>query len=68
MYFSIVLLGLLATIGYSAATSEVLPVYAKFGIDEDGSRMIGGILIMVYILIISGFAGIALGWISKLVR
>lgn len=55
-------------LGYALSGSEVTDVYAKFGVDEGQSKLIGGILTMMYILLFGTIAGVIYTEISKLFK
>ena len=61
-------LGVIFLIGYALAGNEVLPFYARYEIDSSGSKVIGGALITMYMLIILALLGIAVTEVSKLFR
>ena len=65
--------GLLAVIvifliGYALADNEVLPFYSRYEIEASGSKLIGGTLITMYILVLLALVGIAVTEVSKLFR
>ncbi len=63
----VVALAVLFFIGYSIAGSEILPVYVKNNVtSEVTSRMIGGALITVYILIILAMVSIVVSEVTKI--
>ena len=55
-------------IAYALAGNEVLPAYAKQGVGETTSKLIGGTLITMYMLIIIAILSIAATEVSKLFR
>lgn len=55
-------------IGYALADSNVLPNYARYEIDSSGSKVIGGALITMYLLIALAILSIAFTEVSKLFR
>jgi hypothetical protein len=66
----IVGLGIIFLIGYALSSSEVLPYYSRadIAIDSGGSKLIGGAIITMYILIGLAILSIAFTEISKLFR
>jgi hypothetical protein len=60
------LLGVVFIISYSIAGDEVKPFYQEFGVtDPSTSKMIGGGLIMFYILLAIALVGIVFTEVSK---
>ncbi|MEM7548533.1 MAG: hypothetical protein AAF363_02595 [Bacteroidota bacterium] len=55
-------------VGYALSGSEVTDTYAKFGVDEGQSKLIGGFLTMMYILIIVTSVGIIYTEITKIFK
>ena len=55
-------------IGYAAANSNITPIYTEFGVNESGSKMIGGILNMMYILVVLAIVGIIADSVLKFIR
>lgn len=68
MAAGIVALVVIFLIGYALADSEVFPNYARYNIDSTGSKVIGGALITMYMLIGLAILGIAVTEVSKLFR
>lgn len=68
MGLGIVALLVIFLIGYALADSNVLPNYARYDIDSTGSKIIGGTLITMYMLIGLAILGIAVTEVSKLFR
>ncbi len=65
----IVVLGVVFFIGYSLSGSEVTPKYIEYGVtSESSSKLIGGVLSMMYILLIVALISALVGWIMKLVK
>lgn len=63
----VVAIAILFFIGYSIAGSEVLPVYIRNNVtSEVTSKMIGGALITMYILILLALVSIVFTEISKI--
>lgn len=55
-------------ISYGMAGNEVLELYKKFEVDASLSKMIGGILILTYSLLILCFVGIILSEVRSALR
>jgi membrane protease YdiL (CAAX protease family) len=55
-------------IGYALAGNEVLPFYARYEIESTGSKLIGGSLITMYLLLVLALLGIAVTEVSKLFK
>lgn len=55
-------------IGYALSGNEVLPFYSRYEIEADGSKLIGGTLITMYLLLGLALIGIAFTEVSKLFR
>lgn len=53
---------------WTISGNEVTLVYAKFDIAEKGSKLIGGMLIMMYALVIFAIIGIVYSELSKLFK
>lgn len=53
-------------IGWGFSGSEVTPVYAEFGVDEGGSKMVGGMISSMYILLGLSLVGIVASEIKQL--
>lgn len=65
----IIAIGVIFLIGYALSGNEVLPSYADYEyIDGSVSKLIGGGLITMYILIGIAIVGIAVTELSKLFR
>ncbi len=64
----IVALAVVFFIGYATATGETTPMYTEMGLAETGSKMIGGVLNMMYILIFIAIVGIIADSILKFFR
>ena len=64
------LLGLIVIflISYALASNEVLDFYTRLEINASGSKIIGGTIITMYILIIIALISIAFTEVSKLFR
>lgn len=63
----VVAIAVLFFIGYSIAGSEVLPVYVRNNVSSEvTSKMIGGALITMYILILLAIVSIVVTEISKI--
>ena len=63
----VVAIAVLFFIGYSLAGSEILPVYVKNNVtSEVTSKMIGGSIITVYILVIVALVGIVVSEVTKI--
>lgn len=55
-------------IGYAVSSDEVTSVYARHGVDESSSKIIGGALITMYIFFVVSFLSIIFTEITKLFR
>ncbi len=55
-------------IGYSLADNEVTTIYTKFGITESSSKLVGGALIAMYILVILALISIVVTEVTKIVK
>lgn len=55
-------------IAYAISDNEVLPAYAREGVGPTESKLIGGTLITMYMLIILALGSIAVTEVSKLFR
>lgn len=55
-------------IGYSLSSNEVTPVYTRFGITESSSKLIGGALITMYILVIVALVSIVFTEVTKIFK
>ncbi|MEN7550875.1 hypothetical protein AAG747_23345 [Rapidithrix thailandica] len=64
----VVLLLVLFGLGYGLASNEVTAKALEFQVNADSSKLIGGMLIMMYELLIVAFVGIIFTEIVKLVK
>jgi hypothetical protein len=64
----ILFLGVVYLISYLLAGNEVLPTYLEYGVDASASKLIGGALISMYILIGIALVFIVYTEISKLTK
>jgi hypothetical protein len=55
-------------VSYAVSGSEVTPVYTKFNVGPDLSKLVGGSLIMMYMLLFLAIVGILYTEISKIFR
>ncbi len=55
-------------IGYAIAGDEVTPKYVEFNVDSSISKMVGGILIAMYILMFTAVAGIFYSEIKNIIK
>ena len=55
-------------IGYASAGDEVTAKYSEFGVDASISKMVGGILNTMYILMFGALAGILFTEVHKVTR
>ena len=55
-------------IGYALAGNEVTAKYSEFGVDASISKMVGGILNTMYILMFGALAGILFTEVHKVTR
>ena len=62
----LVFIGIIFIIGYTLANNEVLETYITFGVDEAASKLIGGALISMYILILLAIIGIVITEVTKI--
>lgn len=53
---------------YALSGNEVTKLYEKFGVGETGSKIIGGSLIMTYLMFIVTVVGVAVSEVSKLFK
>ena len=63
---SLVILLVFFFISYALADNEVTPKYLAFDVNSEGSQLIGGILIMTYLLFGLTILGIVVNWVTKL--
>jgi len=61
-------LGVLFLISWAISGNEVTNVYTQFDINSTSSKVIGGVLITTYILMVIAIVSIIFSEISKLVR
>lgn len=64
----IVLIAVIFFIGWSISSDEVTNVYTRFGITEASSKMVGGALISMYILIGLALISILFSEVTKIFR
>ena len=62
------IIGVVYLIGYAMAGSEVTAHYTEFGIDSGISKMVGGLLNTMYLLMIVAIVGIIFTEVSKVTR
>ena len=55
-------------IGYAISGNEVTPLFASKGVDAGVSKLVGGALIMFYVLAVLAIAGIVYSEISKMLK
>jgi hypothetical protein len=55
-------------ISYALASNEVTPVYTRFAVGPELSKIVGGSLILMYILLLIAIVGIVYTEIVKLVK
>lgn len=55
-------------ISYGISGSEVTDVYRNFGVDEGGSKLYGGMIIMIYVSAIIAIGGIIFGEVSRIIK
>ncbi|QNL22731.1 hypothetical protein HZR84_12530 [Hyphobacterium sp. CCMP332] len=55
-------------ISYALSGSEVTNVYSEFDVDESGSKTIGGLIIMMYMLIGLAVIGIVFTEVNKMLK
>lgn len=55
-------------IGYALAGNEMSPIYAQYGVNAEGSQVIGGILTTTYLMGGVGIIGVIFGSFIKLFR
>ncbi len=65
----VVVLAVIFFIGYSVAGGELTPRYIEYGVTtESASKVIGGVLTMMYLLFGVALVAVVAGWIMKLVN
>ncbi|MGF1635941.1 MAG: hypothetical protein ACFCUU_02625 [Cyclobacteriaceae bacterium] len=64
-FVSIAALGILFVLAYVLASSEVTPIYAKFSVGPELSKMVGGMIGLSYLLLLGAVVGIFLTEIRK---
>lgn len=64
----IVALLIIFGVAYALSGSEVTTVYSEFEVDESGSKTIGGLIIMMYILIGLALTGILFTEVNKMLK
>lgn len=68
-FAGLAILGIVLLIGYSLAGGEVTDKYVIYNVTtESGSKLIGGILTMTYLLLGVAVVATVAGWIMKLVN
>lgn len=55
-------------IGYSISSNEVTAVYTRFGITESSSKLVGGALITMYLLVIIALVSIVFTEVTKIFK
>ncbi len=55
-------------IGYAISGNEVTPLFARQGVDAGLSKLVGGALIMFYVMAALAIAGIVYSEISKILK
>ncbi|MCY4419186.1 MAG: hypothetical protein OXB93_05000 [Cytophagales bacterium] len=55
----VLILGIIFVVSYFLSGNEVLPSYEKYGVGAAASQTIGGVLVTMYVLILSCITGIA---------
>ena len=55
-------------IAYMFSSNEVTDVYRSFGVDEGSSQLVGGGIIMIYLLALIAIGGIIFGEISRIIK
>lgn len=55
-------------VAWAISGNEVGPVHEKFGIDAGGSKLVGGALIMTYLLGFIAMGGIVFGGVKSLMK
>ena len=64
----VLILVVLYFVSYAFSGSEVTPVYTKFDVGPELSKLVGGSLIMMYLLIFLAIIGILYTELSKFLR
>lgn len=64
----VLILVVLYFVSYSISGSEVTPVYTKFDVGPDLSKLVGGSLIMMYLLLFLAIIGILYTEVSKIIK
>ncbi len=67
-FIGVAVLGIVFLIGWGLSGAEVTPHYTRYGVQETSSKVIGGAIITMYILIISALVGIAFTEVSKIFK
>ena len=55
-------------ISYMLSGNEVTEVYKEFGVDEGSSKLVGGGIIMIYLLAFIALGSIIYGEVSRLIK
>ncbi len=55
-------------IGYAVSGDEVTPLFARQGVDAGLSKLVGGALIMFYVMAVLAIVGIVYSEISKILK
>jgi hypothetical protein len=66
--FGLVALLVIFFISYSISGNEVTASYTSFGVDEGLSKLVGGILTMMYVLLFGAVIGIVYTEASKILK
>jgi len=64
----LVSLGIIFLIGYALSSNEVTTAYASWGVSAGESKLVGGLLITMYILLAAAAVGIVFTEIVKIVK
>lgn len=67
-FIGVLALGIMFVIGWGIAGSEVTAEYLKYDVNESSSKVIGGALTMMYMLILIALVGIVFTEISKIFK
>jgi hypothetical protein len=59
---------LIYLIGYALASDEVTAKYVEFEVDSGISKMVGGVLITMYIMMIVALGGALFGEVKKIIE
>ena len=64
----VAIIGVVFLISWAIAGNEVTASYTRYGVDASSSKIVGGALTMMYILVFAALAGIIYTELSKLIK